>query len=347
MTINTENLYGYLSVIGANIFFGSFGVPIKSESITRLNVDPVVFQTYKTIAVFVTSWLILTYNEFYFTWWGFVGASMWVPNGCLTVIIIRYVGLGTGQGIWSGLTVWVSFIWGATALNEEVNSLPLSLLALLTLVAGIVGVAFISDVKKNKPEPTEKGNDVKDNEKDEYKVIEINKSEKDEIIIPVHPGVDNTSRRKFVIGIILAVYVGFSNGSLLVPLSYAPPESQGINYTISFAIGALCFNAVLLVGYFIFCYFVYRQVPAFHVKNAAIPALCSGLFWAIGNFCSIYATLYLGQTIGYPLVQCSLLIAGLWGIFYFKEIQGKLRITGFFVCTIVVLISVFMLSKAG
>ena len=36
-------------------------------------------------------------------------------------------------------------------------------------------------------------------------------------------------------------------------------------------------------------------------------------FWAIGNLCSTYATYYLGQSVGYPLTQTCIVVAGLWG----------------------------------
>jgi len=39
----------------------------------------------------------------------------------------------------------------------------------------------------------------------------------------------------------------------------------------------------------------------------------------------------LGLTVGYPLCQCALLVAGLWGIIYFREIKGGIKIGFFFI----------------
>ena len=174
-----------------------------------------------------------------------------------------------------------------------------------------------------------------------------------------------------VVGIMCAAFIGFSNGTMMLPLSYAPPEAQGITYIVSFGIGALGITAGLLLVYFSFHFAIGRPLPSFHVKvagkisvkersirfavhtypssfcHAAAPALLTGVLWAAGNYCSIYATLYLGQTIGYPLVQCNLLVAGLWGIFYYHEIRGWFLVSCFLLWTTIVLVGVFMLSLAG
>merc|ERR1712000_123329 len=63
--------------------------------------------------------------------------------------------------------------------------------------------------------------------------------------------------------------------------------------------------------------------PKFHVESVALPGLLTGCFWGMGNFQAMFATLYLGQTVGFPLTQCCLIVSGCWGILYFKEIQGR------------------------
>lgn len=70
----------------------------------KANVDPLVFQTYKTAAVFLSSWLVLLYRPFYFSYWGIIGAIIWVPAGAGAVTAVRYAGLGVSQGIWSGIS---------------------------------------------------------------------------------------------------------------------------------------------------------------------------------------------------------------------------------------------------
>ena len=38
-----DTVKGYLAVFGAIIFFGSFGLPVKTPAVQRAKVDPVVF----------------------------------------------------------------------------------------------------------------------------------------------------------------------------------------------------------------------------------------------------------------------------------------------------------------
>ena len=73
---------GYAAAVTAAICLGSFGVPVKSEVVKRLDVDPLVVQSYKTMMCFLTSWLVLLSGEpLRFTKWGIVSGLFWVPGG--------------------------------------------------------------------------------------------------------------------------------------------------------------------------------------------------------------------------------------------------------------------------
>jgi hypothetical protein len=68
---------GWIGVVVAIVFFGSGMVPLKLKQVQDAQVDPMVFQLYYSIAIFVLNWAVLTYNEFHFTYWGIIGASIW------------------------------------------------------------------------------------------------------------------------------------------------------------------------------------------------------------------------------------------------------------------------------
>lgn len=55
----------------------------------------------------------------------------------------------------------------------------------------------------------------------------------------------------------------------------------------------------------------------------------SGLIWNFGNYAAIYAVDYLGYGIGVPMTQLSLLVSALWGVFLFREVTGKRRLSLF------------------
>ena len=40
---------------------GLVGVPIKLDRVQRTNVDPIVYQTYQAVSIFLCSWFVLYY----------------------------------------------------------------------------------------------------------------------------------------------------------------------------------------------------------------------------------------------------------------------------------------------
>jgi hypothetical protein len=70
-----------MAAAASALAFGTFGVPIKSDAARSVDVDPLVFQSYKTLLCFATSWLVLLFGQsFEFTPWGIVSAIFWVPG---------------------------------------------------------------------------------------------------------------------------------------------------------------------------------------------------------------------------------------------------------------------------
>ena len=106
---------GLVAALLAAFFFGSYGVPMKGEAATKVDVDPLVFQTYKAFTVLFTSAVVILFNNVLaksndgfkpwtfddFTPWAFISASLWVPGGAAGVYAIRRTGLAISVGIWS------------------------------------------------------------------------------------------------------------------------------------------------------------------------------------------------------------------------------------------------------
>merc|ERR1711998_657674 len=86
------------------------------------------------------------------------------------------------------------------------------------------------------------------------------------------------------------------------------------------------FGAVLNAGHFVLHkgFGLFEPLGNWEPKRCIVPCLVSGVLWNGGNICSILAQLEpLGLAVGYPLTQCCILVGGLWGIFYCREIQGQ------------------------
>lgn len=70
----------------------------------------------------------------------------------------------------------------------------------------------------------------------------------------------------------------------------------------------------------------------------------SGTLWSIGNFFSIISVEHLGEGVGYSVVQASMLVSGLWGIFFFREIKDAITISKWFVSAVLTLSGILLLS---
>ncbi len=69
-------------------------------------------------------------------------------------------------------------------------------------------------------------------------------------------------------------------------------------------------------------------IPIFIIKlkqfRGFLHGFVGGVMWNAANLSSLYAISYAGFAIGVPLTQLALVVSALWGIFYFKEVKGKL-----------------------
>lgn len=156
---------------------------------------------------------------------------------------------------------------------------------------------------------------------------------------------------KRYLGMASAAFCGLYGGSIMVPMKYSTANTKGTHFLLSFAIGSAIVNLALWVFryiYFVFHYqswtLAYDNLPSFHLRKMWLVGSTSGIIWSIGNFFSLISVFYLGEGVGYPLVQTSILISGLWGLFYFTEIQGTDRITKWLLSSVITVCGILLLS---
>lgn len=134
---------GYTAAVIGAISFGSFGVPIKY--ISKLNVDPLVMQSYKSMVCFLTCWFVVFLGEpIKFSYWGILSGMFWVPGATAGIVGIRNAGLAISVGMWSCLNVISSFCWGLGVFHERVKSIEGAARAALMLIVGLIGMAHYS-----------------------------------------------------------------------------------------------------------------------------------------------------------------------------------------------------------
>eukprot|EP00565_Helicotheca_tamesis_P009470 CAMPEP_0185724338 /NCGR_PEP_ID=MMETSP1171-20130828/842_1 /TAXON_ID=374046 /ORGANISM="Helicotheca tamensis, Strain CCMP826" /LENGTH=374 /DNA_ID=CAMNT_0028392161 /DNA_START=285 /DNA_END=1409 /DNA_ORIENTATION=+ len=154
---------------------------------------------------------------------------------------------------------------------------------------------------------------------------------------------------RFSLGLAGAVYNGALGGSAIVPMHYS--EIHGLPFVISFAIGASIVTATIWLLRFLYhlqrlgnFQSAWNALPSFHLRVMCIPGAIAGTLWSIGNVASILAVTYLGEGIGMSVVQSAMMVSGLWGILYFKEIRGMYNIFWWFVAACITLVSIIFLS---
>jgi glucose uptake protein GlcU len=135
-------------------------------------------------------------------------------------------------------------------------------------------------------------------------------------------------------------------------MKWCKSNTKGTHYLLSFAIGAALvttalwgiryfINVVLQKGDFVAAY---HGLPSFHLRVMWKAGGLSGLLWSIGNYFSLISVFYLGEGVGYPLVQSAILVSGLWGIFYFGEVKGRDRIAMWMLSSLVTVFGILLLS---
>ncbi len=119
----------------------------------------------------------------------------------------------------------------------------------------------------------------------------------------------NIQSRNVKRGLILAVIAGVIFGSQFVPLKLAQLQPQTSFFPMSFG--------VVLTGLMIA---LFKRVR--FKQEAVLSSLLSGAIWSLGNLLAVISVSLIGLSKGFPITQSAVLIAVLWGLFYFKEVTG-------------------------
>ncbi|KAG2378103.1 hypothetical protein C9374_008725 [Naegleria lovaniensis] len=141
--------------------------------------------------------------------------------------------------------------------------------------------------------------------------------------------------KDYLIGILAAVACGITGGSMFVPSRL---DDKGSIYMVGFGIGSMGITSVMLVFYYYYYFFRYKKELSFYPKLSIFPCL-TAVLWQTGNFFAAFVSAGpLGLTIGMPLTETSLVVAGLCGLIFFRELKGWKAIVQFFVSTLIMLV---------
>ena len=82
--------------------------------------------------------------EYKFSPYGLLSGLLWVTGGACGIFGIRNSGLAISVGTWSSITVLVSFAWGILIFDEQVISVWGTLLGVIMMIFGFIGMAYFS-----------------------------------------------------------------------------------------------------------------------------------------------------------------------------------------------------------
>eukprot|EP00930_Biecheleria_cincta_P089169 TRINITY_DN78439_c0_g1_i1.p1 TRINITY_DN78439_c0_g1~~TRINITY_DN78439_c0_g1_i1.p1 ORF type:complete len:410 (+),score=59.76 TRINITY_DN78439_c0_g1_i1:46-1275(+) len=353
---DTSAFVGWLGVLGGIFIFGCYGVLIKTPAVDEAKCDCMVFQSYYSAAVAFTSmliWLFAASNSgLVFTWSSFfagvIFSILWISSQALGYNAIQALGYAVAPAIWIGVTIVVSFVWGVVVFANPVKNWVGALCGIACLLLGVVLAATSNRMSRNDARQTQ-GSTAR----------ELLSSSTPEATAPhdaeCERSVSDTSAENHVAsgkklaGVLSAAALGLCNGSLMAPMTCYQNACPaiGIEKYTGTVLAPLAFLPSLAAGLVVvhpILFFLYWSrsmakgvMPQFHFSKVAVPGLLTGAFWAMGNFCAMYATVYLGQTIGFPLTQLCLILNGIWGILYYREIVGPSAIGTFILAALVIL----------
>jgi glucose uptake protein GlcU len=134
-------------------------------------------------------------------------------------------------------------------------------------------------------------------------------------------------------------------------LNFYLHSDKGLNYVLSFAVGAAI---VTLTGWILLflkhSYHTksfrsgYDLLPSMYFDKIGHLGVFSGVLWSIGNIGQIYTVSVLGESIGMSIVQSQMVVSGILGIAWFREIRGFQNVSGWIISALFTLGGIFTLS---
>ena len=139
---------GWIAAFVALFAAGTYAVPIKETLYSIPDLNPFIFQTYKTvvffIVAFVTVFLLqipLRITLFYGTFSGL----LWVLGGTGGIVAVRLAGLATAVGTWASVMICVNFFWGILVFKEPVSNMVSTVTAFALLTLGLLGMSIFGE----------------------------------------------------------------------------------------------------------------------------------------------------------------------------------------------------------
>ena len=348
--------------VGYGVFMGSYPVPIKTPSVLAADVHPLIFQSFKSAWVLLTSLLVLIpiaaeEHTVQLTWWGVASAAGWVPSGLCTIFAVSTIGLSmaivvscASAAVLSFLVFWLVFQEKIKEHTIDGHTVYLAPAYLAAIVVGMAGLVFAPRLAGGRSAKKANGDSPP--------------SPSAEQLMPVAADVEGGSsdgdggkhvqggtlaRRVLAKGAGLAAAFGsgfFSAvqyGVITAGKAYekrragcygdgVPPCPPALveqfnnfgSWMLSFGLGAALVTTAFLALLACARRLGGRAPPRVHWRTMRVPGSVAGICWSIANFFGTAAAARGGNAIVMAQMQViQLVTSGLWGLFYYGELRGR------------------------
>jgi uncharacterized membrane protein YpjA len=355
---------------------GTYPVFIKVPRVINAKVHPVVFQSYKSFWVFVLAWAFLAVNAirqkplFEFTYWAVLGASLWVPAGFFYIFAVTACGLSTTAVLTSGTSTVVQFVV-SLLMKEKVmvahgeSGYLLAPWYLAGVVVGMFGLILApkmnlqcgSSAHQTKALIGKKGEQDEDEESfDQTTMSTIGEG----VSFVVAQERRTSSQREFVAGVVLAVLAGlFAGGKYCMSTIGKRVERDSQDpqfvkdtlfnvfqsYMMSFGLGCIISNVIYNVIFVCFLKARRQELPRAEFSVMSVYGFLAGLFW-FGSYIGGQGANDLGSAalFGPANSACNLIVAGLWGLLWYREVRNPRNIALWVTSAAVTIFFMVMLS---
>eukprot|EP00246_Nothoceros_aenigmaticus_P004916 TRINITY_DN1663_c0_g1_i1.p1 TRINITY_DN1663_c0_g1~~TRINITY_DN1663_c0_g1_i1.p1 ORF type:complete len:354 (+),score=42.66 TRINITY_DN1663_c0_g1_i1:138-1199(+) len=313
---------GVLIAVLAAVANGSFAVLAKTRAVHSARVDPYIFNIWASLGVLVTSLLMLVKVKFVWSWWAVLSAIFFVVSLANAFRAVRLVGVSVATGVWAGTAVIVSFLAGwIFDSHGGINHIVVAVVATLIVIGGIVGVAWSGHVGR----------------------VGIGQEERLETLLSNEGAGGLELEGAYSSGVYSALIAGVLGGLVMLPMTRAASEAQGMRFVVPFGICVIILAPVVTaIPYLVTA----REWPNLHYDVAALPGIAAGIIWNIGNLLSIAAITYLGYPVAYPIYQCGVFVAGIWGMLLYDEVRDD-SATKFWGSALAIVVGIALLSYAA
>ena len=261
--------------------------------------------------------------------------------------------------------ILVSFLWGTlgpSPIGNPVENLYLSLVAAVLLLVGVCGIVRSQELGQlgahllgfaRTVEPLFGVEPLVVNS-----AIDVRR-DATEAPPPVRESDGGTSPPQGLplVGLAAAILVGMFGGSILVPLGFLGSDYDGVKalaFLPSFGLGSLLGSLLLGLAWHAYtsgaaCASLGSLIPKLGTRSTLLAGIASGVVWNCGNVCQLIAQQVYGVPYGvaYPILQASLVVGGLLGIFVFGEFRQRPAIVAFFAASSIVVTGAILLGFYG